>query len=57
MTLLRIRLFGGLSAIDHRGNALSIGNRKARALIIYLALRLFAQYEIKKHAPSPRPAS
>jgi len=38
MTLLRIRLFGGLSAIDHRGNALSIGNRKARALIIYLAL-------------------
>src|SRR5581483_622900 len=39
MTLLRIRLFGGLSAIDHRGNALSIGNRKARALIVYLALR------------------
>lgn len=38
MTLLRIRLFGGLSAIDHRGNALSIGNRKARALIVYLAL-------------------
>jgi len=38
MTLLRIRLFGGLSAIDHRGDALSIGNRKARALIVYLAL-------------------
>jgi len=38
MTLLRIRLFGGLSAIDHRGNALSIGNRKVRALIVYMAL-------------------
>lgn len=38
MTLLRIRLFGEFSATDYRGNALSIGNRKARALVIYLAL-------------------
>jgi CheY-like chemotaxis protein len=38
MTLLRIRLFGEFSAVDYRGNALSIGNRKARALIVYLAL-------------------
>jgi CheY-like chemotaxis protein len=38
MTLLRIRLFGEFSAVDHRGNTLSVGNRKARALIIYLSL-------------------
>lgn len=39
MLLLTIRLFGELSAIDHRGNALSIGNRKTQALIVYMALR------------------
>ncbi len=40
MRLLTIRLFGDLAAIDHRGNALSIGNKRTQALIIYLALRL-----------------
>ena len=39
MLLLTIRLFGELSAIDYRGNALSIGNRKTQALIVYMALR------------------
>ncbi len=39
MPLLTIRLFGELSAVDHRGNALSIGHRKTQALVVYLALR------------------
>ena len=39
MPLLSIRLFGDLSAVDFRGNALSIGNRRTQALVIYLALR------------------
>jgi CheY-like chemotaxis protein len=39
MPLLTIRMFGEFSAIDHRGNALSIGNRKTQALIVYLGLR------------------
>ncbi|MCU1244731.1 MAG: adenylate/guanylate cyclase, partial [Acidobacteria bacterium] len=39
MPLLTIRLFGEFSATDHRGNALSIGNRKTQALIVYMALR------------------
>lgn len=39
MPLLAIRLFGEFSAIDFRGNALSIGNRRTQALVVYLALR------------------
>ena len=39
MPLLSIRLFGKLSATDYRGNALSIGNRRTQALVVYLALR------------------
>lgn len=39
MPLLAIRLFGDFSAVDFRGNALSIGNRRTQALVIYLALR------------------
>lgn len=40
MVLLSIRLLGEFSAIDYRGDALSIGNRRTHALIIYLALKL-----------------
>lgn len=40
MILLSIRLFGELSAIDHRGNALSIGRVRTQALIVYLALKI-----------------
>lgn len=39
MPLLSIRLLGDFSAVDYRGNALSIGNRRTQALIVYLALR------------------
>ncbi|HEX7833688.1 MAG TPA: response regulator [Thermoanaerobaculia bacterium] len=40
MVLLSIRLFGDLSAIDYRGNALSIGKPRTQALIVYLALKI-----------------
>lgn len=40
MSLLTIRLLGGFSAVDHRGNTLSIGNARLKALVAYLALRL-----------------
>jgi len=40
MVLLKICLLGDFSAIDHRGNALSIGNRRTQALIVYLALKI-----------------
>jgi DNA-binding SARP family transcriptional activator len=39
MPLLTIRLFGELSAVDYRGNTLSIGSRRTQALVVYLALR------------------
>ena len=39
MPFLSIRLFGEFSAVDFRGNALSIGNKRTQALVIYLALR------------------
>lgn len=39
MPLLSIRLLGDFSAVDYRGNALSIGNRRTQALVVYLALR------------------
>lgn len=40
MVLLSVRLLGELSAVDYRGDALSVGNRRTQALIIYLALRV-----------------
>ncbi|HYO76623.1 MAG TPA: bacterial transcriptional activator domain-containing protein, partial [Thermoanaerobaculia bacterium] len=39
MVLLSIRLLGDFSAVDYRGDALSIGNRRTQALIVYLALK------------------
>ncbi len=39
MVLLTIRLLGEVSAVDYRGNALSIGSRRTLALIVYLALK------------------
>jgi CheY-like chemotaxis protein len=43
MVLLSIRLFGDLSAVDYRGNALSIGNVRIQSLIVYLALKIGAK--------------
>ena len=40
MVLLSIRLLGEFAALDYRGNALSIGNRRTQALVVYLALRI-----------------
>jgi CheY-like chemotaxis protein/DNA-binding SARP family transcriptional activator len=40
MPLLTIKLFGEFSVSDHRGNTLSIGNRRTQALIAWLALHL-----------------
>lgn len=40
MVLLAIRLLGDLSAVDYRGNALSIGNRRTQALVVYLAMKI-----------------
>ena len=40
MVLLSIRLLGDFSAVDYRGNALSIGNRRTQALVVYLALKI-----------------
>lgn len=40
MNLLSVRLFGEFSAIDYRGDALSIGNRRTQALVVHLALRI-----------------
>src|SRR5450759_3721813 len=40
MHQLTIRLLGDFAAVDHRGNTLSIGNTRLKALVAYLALRL-----------------
>ncbi len=40
MKLLNIQLFGEFSAIDDRGNSLSVGSPRLKALVVYLALRL-----------------
>jgi CheY-like chemotaxis protein len=40
MVLLSVRLLGEFSAVDYRGDALSIGNRRTQALIVYLALKI-----------------
>jgi CheY-like chemotaxis protein len=43
MVLLTIRLLGEFSAVDYRGDALSIGNRRTQALVVYLALKIGAR--------------
>ncbi len=48
MHLLKIRLLGEFSAVDHRGNALSIGNKKTQALVIYLALKIGGRPTLKE---------
>jgi len=48
MVLLSIRLLGELSAVDYRGNALSIGNRRTQALVIYLALKISSAPSIRE---------
>jgi DNA-binding SARP family transcriptional activator len=40
MVLLSIRLLGEFSAVDYRRDALSVGNRRTQALVIYLALKI-----------------
>jgi len=50
MVLLSVHLLGELSAVDYRGDALSIGNRRTQALIIYLALRVGGKTSMKELA-------
>jgi CheY-like chemotaxis protein len=50
MHLVKIRLLGEFSAVDHRGNALSIGNKKTQALLIYLALKIGGRPTLKEIA-------
>jgi CheY-like chemotaxis protein len=45
--LLTIRLFGELSAVDHRGDALSIGSRRTQAAIVWMALHLDAEAPLR----------
>src|ERR1043166_4118839 len=47
MTLLTIRLFGELKAIDHRGDALSVGSRRTQAAIVWMALHLDAEAPLR----------
>jgi CheY-like chemotaxis protein len=47
MSLLTIRLFGDLSAVDHRGDALSIGSRRTQAAIVWMALHLDAEAPLR----------
>jgi CheY-like chemotaxis protein len=47
MTLLTIRLFGELEAIDHRGDALSVGSRRTQAAIVWMALHLDAEAPLR----------
>jgi DNA-binding SARP family transcriptional activator len=50
MLRLKIRLFGDYSAIDFQGNALSIGDLRTQALVIYLALRIEGKTSLKEIA-------
>src|SRR5258708_39032566 len=50
MALLSIPLFGEFPAVDHRGNALSIGNRRTQALIAFLALTMDGERTVKDFA-------
>jgi CheY-like chemotaxis protein len=48
MVLLSIRLLGEFSAVDYRGDALSIGNRRTQALVVYLALKIGGRTSINE---------
>jgi len=48
MHLLSIRLLGDLSVVDYQGNALSVGNRRAQALVVYLALKMGGSPSIRE---------
>jgi len=48
MVLLSIHLLGDLSAVDYRGNALSIGNRRTQALVVYLGLKIGGSPSIRE---------
>jgi hypothetical protein len=48
MVLLSIRLLGDLSAVDYRGNALSIGNRRTQALVVYLGMKIGSSPSIRE---------
>lgn len=50
MPLLSIRLFGEFSAVDQRGNALSLGNRRTQAVIAFLALTSEGERTVKDFA-------
>ena len=50
MPLLTIRLLGEFSAVDYRGNAVSVGNRRTQALIVYLALKIGTRVSIREIA-------
>jgi DNA-binding SARP family transcriptional activator len=50
MVLLSIRLLGELSAVDYRGDALSVGNRRTQALIVYLAMRISGKTSMSEMA-------
>lgn len=50
MVLLSIQLLGEFSAVDYRGDALSIGNRRTHALIVYLALKIAGRTSITELA-------
>jgi CheY-like chemotaxis protein len=47
MTLLTIRLFGELKAVDHRGDALSVGSRRTQAAIVWMALHLDSEAPLR----------
>jgi DNA-binding SARP family transcriptional activator len=50
MILLSVRLFGEFSAVDYRGDALSIGNRRTQALVVHLALRIHERSSVAELA-------
>jgi CheY-like chemotaxis protein len=50
MPLITIRLLGDFSATDHRGNALSVGNKRTQALMIYLALKITGKPSLREIA-------
>jgi len=47
MALLTIRLFGELTAVDHRGDALSVGSRRTQAAIVWLALHIDSESPLR----------
>src|ERR1051325_7282819 len=47
MSLLTIRHVGDLSAVNHRGDTLSIGSRRTQAAIVWMALHLDAEAPLR----------